>query len=69
MNIAVELLGDAQDNVFDTAIVVSGDGDLAGPDTRGPTTLSPEAGCCRIPTGPAFRRSPQRGDGFLHHRP
>ena len=31
VNIAVELLGDAQDNVFDTAIVVSGDGDLAGP--------------------------------------
>ena len=31
VNIAVELLGDAQDDVFDTAIVVSGDGDLAGP--------------------------------------
>ena len=31
MNIAVELLGDAQDDVFDTAIVVSGDGDLASP--------------------------------------
>ena len=31
VNIAVELLGDAQDDVFDTAIVVSGDGDLASP--------------------------------------
>ena len=31
VNIAVELLGDAQDDVFDTAVVVSGDGDLAGP--------------------------------------
>ena len=31
VNIAVELLGDAQDDMFDTAIVVSGDGDLAGP--------------------------------------
>ena len=31
VNIAVELLGDAQDDAFDTAIVVSGDGDLSGP--------------------------------------
>ncbi len=31
VNIAVELLGDAQDDVFDTAIIVSGDGDLSGP--------------------------------------
>ena len=31
VNIAVELLGDAQDDVFDTAIVISGDGDLATP--------------------------------------
>ena len=31
VNIAVELLGDAQDDAFDTAVVVSGDGDLGGP--------------------------------------
>ena len=31
VNIAVQLLGDAQDKVFDTAIVVSADSDLAGP--------------------------------------
>ena len=31
VNIAVELLGDAQDDAFDTAIIISGDGDLAGP--------------------------------------
>lgn len=31
VNIAVELMGDAQDNAFDTAIIVSGDSDLAGP--------------------------------------
>ena len=31
VNIAVEMLGDAQDDAFDTAIIVSGDGDLAGP--------------------------------------
>ncbi len=31
VNIAVELLGDAQDDTFDTAIIVSGDGDLASP--------------------------------------
>ena len=31
VNIAVELLGDAQDDTFDTAIVMSGDGDLASP--------------------------------------
>lgn len=30
VNVAVELLCDAQDNVFDSAIVVSADGDLAG---------------------------------------
>ena len=31
VNIAVELLGDAQDDAFDSAVLVSGDGDLAGP--------------------------------------
>ena len=31
VNIAVRLLGDAQDDAFDTAILVSADGDLAGP--------------------------------------
>ena len=31
VNIAVELLGDAQDDIFDTAIVITADGDLAGP--------------------------------------
>ena len=31
VNIAVEMLADAQDNAFDTAIIISGDGDLAGP--------------------------------------
>ena len=31
VNIAVQLLGDAQDDVFDTAIVLSADSDLAGP--------------------------------------
>ena len=31
VNIAVELLRDAQDDVFDTAIIVSGDSDLSGP--------------------------------------
>ena len=31
VNIAVEMLGDAMDDAFDTAIVVSGDSDLTGP--------------------------------------
>ena len=31
VNIAVELLGDAQDDTFDTAIIISGDSDLYGP--------------------------------------
>ena len=31
VNIAAELLGDAQDNAFDTAIIVSADSDLVGP--------------------------------------
>jgi uncharacterized LabA/DUF88 family protein len=31
VNIAVSLLGDAQDNAFDTAIIVSGDSDLTTP--------------------------------------
>ena len=31
VNLAVELLGDAHDNQFDTAIVVSGDSDLVSP--------------------------------------
>lgn len=31
VNVAVELLGDAQDDTFDTAIIVSGDSDLSGP--------------------------------------
>ena len=33
VNIAMELLTDAQDDLFDTAIIVSADGDLAGPVT------------------------------------
>ena len=31
VNIAVELLGDAQDNAFDTAFIISGDSDLTPP--------------------------------------
>lgn len=31
VNIAVAMLGDAQDDRFDTAIIISGDGDLTGP--------------------------------------
>ena len=31
VNIAVEVLGDAQNDAFDTAIIISGDGDLASP--------------------------------------
>ena len=31
VNIAVELLGDAQDNAFDAAVIISGDSDLTGP--------------------------------------
>lgn len=31
VNIATELLGDAQDDAFDTAIIISGDSDLSGP--------------------------------------
>ncbi len=31
VNLAVELLGDAQDDAFDTAIIISGDSDLSGP--------------------------------------
>ena len=31
VNIAVELLGDAQGDVFDTAMVISGDSDLSSP--------------------------------------
>ena len=49
VNIAVELLGDAQDDAFDTAIIVSGDGDLAGPSC--PSALSREADGCRVPPG------------------
>ena len=33
VNIAAEILGDAQDNVFDAAIIVSADSDLVGPVT------------------------------------
>ena len=31
VNIAVELLGDAQDDAFDTAVIISGDSDLTPP--------------------------------------
>ena len=33
VNIATELLGDANDDAFDTAIIISGDSDLSGPIT------------------------------------
>ena len=31
VNVAIELLGDAQDDVFDAAIIVSADSDLTTP--------------------------------------
>ena len=41
VNIAVELLGGAQDDIFDTALVVSGDSDLYGPYRGGAPTIPP----------------------------
>lgn len=53
-NIAVRLLGDAQDDVFDTAILVSADGDLAGPVEA---VLSRYAGKRVVAVFPPGRRS------------
>ena len=50
MNIAVELLGDAQDNAFDTAIIVSGDSDLTGPVQNGSQSIPQQASGRRFTT-------------------
>ena len=68
VNIAVELLGDAQDDAFDTAIIVSGDGDLASP-VRAIRSVILGSGLLSLPAWSALSRSPQCGDSVLHHRP
>ena len=50
VNIAVELLSDATDNAFDTAIIMSGDSDLAAPGRSCSQTISKQEGNCRFPT-------------------
>ena len=59
------LLGDAQDEAFDTAIIISGYGDLASPGTGRQGAKSRTAGHCRIPAREALSRSSQRsGEAF-----
>lgn len=50
VNIAVELLGDAQDDAFDTAIIISGDSDLTPP-VRATLSRYPETSDCCLSTG------------------
>ena len=64
VNIAVELLGDAQDDLFDTALVVSGDGDLAGP-VRTIGERIRKASCSRFPTGPTLRSASPSSERFF----
>ena len=63
VNIAVELLGGAQDDVFDTALVVSGDSDLYGPieavrrrypHKRVVVAFPPDRASKKLRSGPSF---------------
>ncbi len=59
VNIAVELLGDAQDDAFDTAIIISGDSDLTPP-VRATLERYPEKRV--IVASPPSRHSSQLAD-------
>ena len=59
VNIAVELLGDAQDDAFDTAIIISGDSDLTPP-VRATLDRYPEKRV--IVASPPSRHSSQLAD-------
>ena len=68
VNIAVELLHDAHTDLFDTAILVSGDSDL----TSAITALREryEKACPRgVPTRQTIERPAGGGSRFCHHRP
>ena len=69
VNMAVEMLGDAQDDAFDTAILVSADSDLAGPVYAGSSTVSGEARGGSLPAEPQFYPFARGGVGVIHHRP
>ena len=69
VNIAEEFHSDAQDDAFDAAIIISGDGDLASP-VRAISERDPEKrAVVAFPAGTPLSRSPQRGGRVLHHRP
>ena len=63
VNIAVELLGDAQDDAFDTAFIISGDSDLTPP-VRATLSRYPEKRV--IVAFPPARHSSQLGNAATH---
>ena len=69
VNIAVEMLTDAQDNTFDTAIVISGDGDLAGPVRAVRSRYPQKTGCSRLPARAPLGRTSKCGNIVVHLRP
>ena len=68
VNIAVEMLCDAQDNAFDTAIVISADGDLTGPINHYSASLSGEADGRRLSSRAEVVRPAQRRKRVFQHR-
>ena len=69
VNIAVEMLCGAQDNAFDTAIVISADGDLTGPINAIRRRYPGEAGGRRFSAWAEVVRPTQRRKRIFQHRP
>ena len=67
VNIAVEMLGDAADDAFDTAILVSADSDLVGP-VRARARTPRQARRRRLPARPRIAAPSARGGRRLRDR-
>ena len=68
VNISVALLNDAQDNLFDTAMIISADSDLVGPIQSCVDPLPRQTSNCRLPTRPKIKTPAPSRQRIIHHR-
>ena len=66
---AVELLGDAHADRFDTAIIVSADSDLSGPIGNVRSQYPVKRGSCRFSAWARFQEDAPSFNRALHNRP
>ena len=65
VNIAMELLVDAQQDKFDTALLVSADSDLTGPILKVRNLFPNKAGRRRLSTQPRFGTVKREASGWI----